>query len=127
MIVFVFGNSDLAADSLPLRILPRLQALRPSVDFRVADPNEEWDIPCQLVVVDTVVGISQVTVFEGLEKFSAAPRMTMHDFDALSNLRLLQKLDKLDQVTVIGIPPAMDETKAAAEVAAALQRLPTAG
>ena len=123
MIVFVFGNSDLAADSLPLRILPRLQALLPSVDFRVADPNEEWDIPRQLVVVDTVVGISQVTVFEGLKKFSAAPRMTMHDFDALSNLRLLQKLNKLDDVTVVGVPPEMEETKTAAEVAAALEKI----
>ncbi|MDO8560502.1 MAG: hypothetical protein Q7S23_05790 [bacterium] len=123
MTVFVFGNSDLAADSLPLRILPRLQALLPSVDFRVANPNEEWDIPRQVVVVDTVVGISQVSVFEGLEKFSAAPRVTMHDFDALSNLRLLQKLGKLDKVTVIGVPPAMDEAKAAAEVVAALEKI----
>lgn len=127
MIVLIFGNPDLDADALPLRILPRLQRVLPAVEFQVLDPNEEWDVPRTLVVVDTVVNIQEVTVFAGLDKFSAAPRLTMHDFDALSNLRLLQKLGKLGRVTVIGVPPAMEETKTAADIAAALRALPAAG
>ena len=118
----MFGNPDLVADALPLRILPRLRTLVPEADFRVADPHEEWEIPAKLIVVDTVVGIERVTVFDGLERFSASPRVTMHDFDALTNLRLLQKLGKLGKVTVIGVPPAMEEATAAAEVAAALKK-----
>lgn len=33
----------------------------------------------------------------------------MHDFDALMQLRLLQRLGKLKEVTIIGVPPEMDE------------------
>ena len=112
MIVYVFGNPDLPADSLPLRILPELEKNFPRVQFRVKDPNEEWDVPEELVVIDTVQGVNKVTVFNDLARFIAAPRVTMHDFDALANLRYLQKLGKLKKIKIIGVPPAMDEAAA---------------
>ena len=75
-------------------------------------PNEEWDVPERLIVIDTVKGIDQVQVFHGLETFSRAPRVSMHDFDALTQMRLLQKLGKLKEVTIIGVPPEIDEAEA---------------
>jgi hypothetical protein len=107
--IFVFGNGDLEMDSLPLRILPRLEEKFSEVKFEVKDPNEDWNVPEELIMIDTVVGIKDVTVFEDLEKFSGAPRVSMHDFDALTNLRLLQKIGKIKKVKVIGVPPEMGE------------------
>ncbi len=113
MVVFVFGNPDLPMDSLPLRILPELRKRLPDIDFQVKDPNEEWDVPEELTVIDTVVGLKEPRVFDSLDAFSAAPRLTMHDFDAYANLRLLQKIGKIKIVVVIGLPTDMDETLAA--------------
>ena len=109
MTIFVFGNSDVLMDSLPLRLLPKLREYFPKVLFDVVDPAEEWNVPEDVVVLDTVEGISDVVLFDDLEKFIPAPRLSMHDFDALANLRFLKKLGKIKSVKVIGVPPGKDE------------------
>ncbi len=114
MIVFVFGNPDLPMDSLPLRILPELRKRLPDIDFQVKDPNEEWDVPEELTVIDTVVGLKEPRVFDSLDSFSAAPRLTMHDFDAYANLRLLQKIGRLKKMRILGLPSEMPERDALA-------------
>lgn len=119
--VYVFGNPDLAADALPVKILPRLAAMLPDVNFLVVDPNEEWDVPADLIVVDTVVGITAVTVFADLSAFARTPRVTLHDFDALTNLRLLQKLGQLKAIKIIGVPPTIAEDQALQQITAALR------
>ena len=108
MMVFIFGNPELPGDSLPLRLLPELKKLRPDVVFEIKDPNEEWDVPPELTVIDTVVGVTEPRVFASLDAFAAAPRLTMHDFDAYANLRLLQKLGRLKSVRVVGLPPDIE-------------------
>ena len=116
MKIFVFGNEDLKEDNLPLRILPQLCKKFPEIKFEVKDPNEEWEIPSdftsEITILDTAVGIKVVTSFDGLEKFSKPPRVGMHDFDALTNLRLLQKLGKIKKVKIIAVPPDMNEEEA---------------
>lgn len=123
--VFVFGNPDVPQDSLPVRLLPALRKKFPAIDFQVKDPNEEWEISENevLTIIDSAEGIREVTVFDSLERFVAAPRLTMHDFDALANLRLLQKLGKIKKIKVIGIPPAMPEQEALQKISAALSDL----
>ncbi len=110
--VFVFGNEDLSEDSLPLRILPLLQKKFPEIHFVTLDPNEEWDVPEDVCMLDTAVGITDVTVFDSLDAFSAPPRIGMHDFDALTNLRYLQKLGKIKKIKIIAVPPDMSESDA---------------
>ena len=118
MTIFVFGNPDLPADSLPLRIVPALKKLCPNVIFKIQDPNEEWEVPEELVIVDTVFGINEVKIFDGLECFENAPRVSLHDFDAVTNLRYLRKLGKIKKIKIIGIPPMVSEKKATNSVAA---------
>jgi len=103
--IFVFGNPDISNDALPLQLLPTLQARFPDVIFRVLDPNEEWDVPTHMIVLDTVINLDTVTTFQSLDVFMTAPRMTCHDFDAYANLMLLKKLGIISGVTVIGLPP----------------------
>jgi len=120
-VVYVFGNPDIKEDSLPLKILPLLQKKFPDISFRVLDPNEEWDAPENLVIIDTVLGIDKVIVFNDLDQFALAPRVSLHDFDAYANLRLLQKLGKLRGIKIIGIPPEMQKNAAFEKVKSLLE------
>ncbi len=122
MKVFIFGNPDIAFDSLPLRLLPQLTEIFPHVMFEVKDPNEDWEVPENMLIVDTAVGVTDVTVFHDLDSFSPAPRISMHDFDALANIRLLKKLGKIKSVTIIGLPPDMEEQRAIEKVNEILPR-----
>jgi hypothetical protein len=109
MTVYVFGNPDLAMDALPLRLIPALQREFPTFSFVTLDPNEDWDVPSHMLILDTVVGISAVTVFTDLSAFVQAPRLTCHDFDAYANLLLMKKLGKIDGVTIVGVPAGASE------------------
>jgi len=101
---FVFGNPDLEVDSLPIQLIPELQKEFPDITFEVLDPNEEWDVPRHMNIIDTVVGINEVTVFDDLNTFIQTPKMTCHDFDAYTNLQFLKKLGKIESVYIIGVP-----------------------
>jgi hypothetical protein len=116
MHIFVFGNPDIEMDSLPITLLPKLEEQFPTHTFTVLDPNEEWDVPKDMLIIDTVVGIDTVTVFENLTSFLKAPRVTCHDFDAYANLQFLMKLKKIDSVRIIGIPPHLSEEEALREL-----------
>lgn len=121
--VFVFGNPDIATDSVPLSILSRLREKFPDISFLFLDPNEEWGIPDPLIIIDTIVGIPDVRVFHGLLEFSAAPTVSVHDFDALFNLRYLEKLGKLGDVIIIGISPKMSEADALIAVSLEIKQI----
>ncbi|MFH0804232.1 MAG: hypothetical protein V1896_01370 [Candidatus Zambryskibacteria bacterium] len=123
MKVFVFGNEDLKGDNLPIKILPRLQDKFPEIKFEIKDPNEEWEVPEELIILDTVVGIKDVKVFDNLEKFSKTPRVGMHDFDALTNLRYLWKLGKIKKIKIIGVPAEMNEPEAVQKIIKTLEKL----
>ena len=112
--IHVFGNPDITMDALPLRLLPSLRKQFPKIQFTVLDPNEEWGVPDPFIVIDTVVGLTDMHVFRSLDEFGTSPTVSVHDFDALFNLRYLAKLGKLKGVRIIGIPPGMDEAKALA-------------
>ena len=119
--IFVFGNINLENDSLPLRIMPQLQEKFPDIQFEVRDPNEEWGVPDEFIIIDTVVGIKEIRIFETLDKFLSAPRVSMHDFDFLTNLQYLWKLGKIKKIKIIGLPPNMEESEAVKKVSAILR------
>lgn len=121
--IFVFGNIDLQNDSLPLRIIPKLQKKFPDIQFEIRDPNEEWGVPEEFIIIDSVVGIKEVKIFDSLDKFLSAPRVSMHDFDALTNLQYLWKLGKIKKMKIIGLPPDMDESEAFKKVSKNISKI----
>jgi len=123
--IFIFGNQELDIDSLPLKILPGLRQLFLSINFEAKDSNEEWSVPEKMIVIDTVVGLKKVTIFEDFDSFDSAPRLTMHDFDALANLRYLKKLGKLKEIMIIGVPPNMSENEAIESISKIIKGLAT--
>lgn len=121
MTVFVFGNPDLPEDSLPIRLLPKLKEKVPDIDFQIKDPNEDWNIPDEMILIDTVTGIDRVTVFSDLDRFMNAPRLTMHDFDLGSYLKYLEKLGKLKNIQIIGVSPDAREDASLQQIITILQ------
>lgn len=109
MRVFIFGNPDLHMDSLPVKLLPVLREHFPQHEFLFQDPNEEWDTSEPFWVIDTVVGLKEPRVFDDIDIFANVPNVSMHDFDALTNLRFLKKLGKLPEVKIIGLPVGISE------------------
>jgi len=78
--IYIFGNPDLDFDSLPFRILPELKKRFPKIDFETKDPNEELEMPEELVIIDTVKGIKQPHVFSKLSdpKLSDLPDIPIY-------------------------------------------------
>jgi len=107
-IVWVFGNLDLRIDSLPLHLVEHLAPDLPNIEFKIKNPLEEWDDMPQdeLIILDTIINISGVKIFDKIEDFSLAPSFTMHDFDLLSQLNFLKKLGKLPpKIKIVGLGP----------------------
>lgn len=120
MTIYLFGNPDLIIDSLPIRILPQLKKNLPSIDFQMKDPNEEWNIPEELIIIDTILGIEKIQIFTDLTQFSATQHISLHDFDLTTQLLYLQKLGKIKKIKILGIPPFIQESEAVKEITARL-------
>src|SRR3989338_9065843 len=119
--IFVFGNPDLMFDSLPLRILDKLKKQFPDITFEVLDPNEEWDPPKNLIVIDTVFGIDHPKIVSRRDCLSGYPKISLHDFDAGTHILYLKKLGKIKKIKIIGIPPTISEEEAYKAVSSILR------
>ncbi|PIZ64148.1 hypothetical protein COY16_00095 [Candidatus Roizmanbacteria bacterium CG_4_10_14_0_2_um_filter_39_13] len=106
MNIFVFGNSIVAEDSKPVELLFHLQDHFPTMTFIHADPTDEWwEGQNNPIILDTVVGLKQVTLFSSLNSFEDPNvRITPHDYDLFMDLAFLLKLKKIKSFTLIGVP-----------------------
>lgn len=120
--VWLFGNPDFDKDSLPVKIATNLEERLTDFTFVIKDPHEEWAMPEKLIIVDTVQGIKEVKVFTSLNDFANSPRVTMHDFDLITNLKWLNKLGKLPPFLIIGVPADINEESAVKEIVNILRK-----
>lgn len=109
-------------DSLPVKMVPEFQKVFPEHEFILQDPNEEWDMSEPFWVIDTVVGLTEPKLFDSLDVFVTGPRMSMHDFDALTNLLFLKKLGKLPPIKIIGLPVGVSKEVVIEAVGALLSK-----
>lgn len=124
MKVLVFGNALVAADSLPLRILPSLRQGFPSVEFKECDTSENLEAEGRdLVILDTAFGIGSVTLIEDVDTLQMSKTCSMHDFDLPITLRILLKLKAIDSVKIIAVPSRYSEDKALAETGEIISRM----
>ena len=107
MKIFVFGNPFIKQDSAPLHLVEHLIKLFPSINFIVADPNEDFPPEDEKdpIILDTVVNIKKPTMIslDDLKEIEKAP-ISPHDYDLLMHLFLLKKTGRLRSVRIIGIP-----------------------
>jgi Ni,Fe-hydrogenase maturation factor len=108
MKVYVFGNEYVAEDKRALEVAGELKDTIEGISLVFVNPNE--DVPFvnerHVVILDTVQGIQDVTLVEGdsIDGVLLSPRGSVHDLDLAFQLRYLKKLNRLGEVTVIGIP-----------------------
>src|SRR3989338_3525821 len=108
MKVYIFGNEDLADDNRSFEVAKKLRGNLTDIEFVKIKPNE--DLPFveekRVVIMDTVQGIKKVEVLgnQDLDKLSLSPRASVHDFDLGFQLKYLEKLGKLGEVIIIGLP-----------------------
>lgn len=111
--IYIFGNPLVEFDSLPLKLTPQLKKSWPEFNFVVTDPNENLKpVNGELIIIDTVINIQKVTLFNDLNKIQLNQIYSLHDFDLAFNLKLLQKLGQLNKVTIFGLPPHLSQHKA---------------
>ena len=120
--ILVFGNPLIEEDSLPLRILPKLRAAFPEIEFKEFDPSEELhEEGRNLIILDAVQGIEKVIIISDTKQLNTdTPRYSLHDFDLGITLKLLKKMNLIDSVKIIGVPMQMNENEAFKEVSAAI-------
>ena|SRR3989344_488497 len=105
MTIYIFGNPIEPSDSLPIQIISQLKKEFPEITFIHADPTENWwQGENELVIMDTVVGIEKVTVFNSLDEFEKQTQITPHDYDIYMDLQLMLKIGNVSKVKIIGIP-----------------------
>lgn len=122
--VYVLGNAADPKDRLPLDFLPFLKKRFPNIAFLPFDPTEEFPPHTPyLVLIDAVEGISRVTLFSDTDEFSFSPRVTVHDYDLIIHLKLLQKLGKLEKLTVIGVPMSGNRKRILSDLSAVLSSI----
>lgn len=110
--IYIFGNSLIEFDSLPIKLVPKLKKLFPEIDFVIKDPNENLKPQNgELYIIDTVMGLKKVTVITDLDKIQLDKIYSAHDFDLGFNLKLLQKIGELKKVVIFGVPASISEEK----------------
>ncbi len=102
--IYCLGNTLFEQDSLPVRLMPDLKRSFPDMSFESVDPTENFIPEDKSILIDTVEGIKEITVFPTLEKFEDSARVSVHDYDLLLHLKLLKKINILPHITIIGIP-----------------------
>ena len=112
MKIYIFGNKDVQMDSLPVQLMGDIQKEFPDTVCEHMDANEDLDIEEPFIIVDTVVGLKEVMLFNSLKDFTPPPNFTCHDFDVFANLKLLEKLGRLPDYRIIGVPPMFDKKNA---------------
>ena len=106
--MYVFGNEDVSEDTQAIEAAKKLDHAVDGISFVFVKPNE--DLPfvdeSHVVILDTVHEIRVVTVIEGdkIDELILSPRGSVHDFDLAFQLRYLRKINKLGDVTIIGVP-----------------------
>ena len=108
MNVYVFGNEYVAEDKRAIEVARELEGTIEGISFVFVNPNEDAPFVNErhVMILDTVQGLRDVTLVEGdgIDGLILSPRGSVHDFDLAFQLRYLKKLNKLGEVTIIGIP-----------------------
>lgn len=116
--IYLLGNPAFEQDSLPLKLLPKLQASFPNINFIHLDPTEPFPEEKHLILIDTIINASKISILteKDLNRIQSSPNYSLHDFDLGFQLKLMKKLGKLKKVTIIGVPADCEEENAIDEI-----------
>jgi len=114
-VVLCFGNEFVEMDKLPIILYRELKGKIPNVNFILCDSlNEILDYVNyeRVFILDTVIGIKDVSIIDDLELLKERKIYTLHDFDLSLYLKLVNKIKKIKNLKIIGIPMSYDKEEA---------------
>ncbi len=121
--IYVAGNPLVKTDSVPLKIMSKLQRAFPGMEFIELEPTDNLPDEKSLNIIDTVIGIDSVKVIDDIDAIVTGKVYSLHDFDLGFNLKLMKKTGKLNRVNIIGVPAHFSEAEAMKGVARQLKKL----
>lgn len=106
MKISVLGNPDLEEDNAAIKLIPWLKKKYPKAEIKIEDPSGGLEPPQAggWLIVDACQGINKITEFEDLDKFESLRRVSVHDYEVVTELKLLKKLGKIKKLTILAIP-----------------------
>jgi len=107
MKISVFGNPDLKEDNTAIKLIPWLKKKYPAAEIKIEDPSSGLEPSDDWLIVDTCAGIDKITEFEDLDQFESARRVSVHDYEVATELKLLKKLGKIKKLKIIAVPMAI--------------------
>ncbi len=122
--IYVFGNPLLEFDSLPIELIPELFKEFPEIQFTQFDPNENLKpINKELIIIDTAKGIEDVCLITNMDSILDNKLYSPHDLDLGFNLKLLERLGKLDSVKILAVPMKIKKQAALAQLVDLLYKM----
>jgi len=104
MKISVFGNADLQEDSGAIRLIPWLKRKYPGAEIKIEDPSEGLRPADDWLIVDACQGIDKMAEFEDLDRFAALRKVSVHDYELITELKLLKKLGKIKKLKILAVP-----------------------
>jgi len=89
--IYVLGNLLVKEDSLPIKLIPRLEKDLPGYEIIEIDPSEDFPKQKELIIIDTIINAKQVTLVTNIDKIQLGSIVSLHDFDLVYNLKLMKK------------------------------------
>ena len=121
--IFIFGNELVGEDSLPLKILPDLRNEFKEIEFVEIDPTEDLPEEEHFIILDTIINTEEVKILKDIDKIESMPNYSLHDLDLGFNLKLMKKLGKIKDVTIIGVPAEIGENNCLEQVKEVISNL----
>lgn len=116
MKIYICGNPLVEGDNLPLRILPKLRAEFPNIEFVEYDSIEDLHNQKNLIILDTVEGIDKITIITDIDDIAQHKLCSMHDFDLGTMLKLMKKVGVIKEIKIIGVPQTIEKHHAFEEI-----------
>ena len=115
MKVYVFGNTDIKEDKNAILVaeilekkmssFTKVSADKPEIEFKLMGIGDEVNFDSENpLIMDVVLGIDEVTLFDDVDEVELPPRVSAHDFDLGFQLKYLKKIGKIKEAKIIGIP-----------------------
>ena len=122
--IYILGNPDIAQDNIAYKTADKLKKLFSNVKFL---PQYKLDLDkvskyTNLWLMDAAINLDKVAYITNLEQLSLPPRLTLHDFDIVIQLKLMQKLHLVKHINIIGIPYNLNLHKAVSQAGAIIKK-----
>lgn len=100
MKVYCFGNEFIKQDSLAKKLADEIKIK----DVELVKCDSLEGINGDIVILDVVKGIKDVTIIYGMDKIKEFHPISAHDFDIGTELKLRKAVGEIGKVIIIGIP-----------------------